>query len=79
MAFGFDLRLIHNPRLKGTVMKQSMLLILFVVAATVFSALTGSTDIPTIPGDEIVAVGSDSESDQRSCRHYRERAGYSCR
>ena len=60
-------------------MKQSMLLILVVVAATVFSALTGSTDIPTIPGDEIVVVGNDSEMNQRSCKHHRKRAGRSCR
>lgn len=74
-----DLLLSINPRSKGMVMKQSMLLILFVVAATVFSALTGSNSIPTIQGGEIVGYGKDSGRDQGSCRHYRKRAGYNCR
>ena len=60
------------------VMKQSMLLILIVVAATVFSALTGSTSIPTIQSNGVVSDGSDPEPERKSCRHYRKRAGYHC-
>ncbi len=59
-------------------MKQSMLLILIVVAATVFSALTGSTSIPTIQSNGKVSDGGDPVQDRKSCRHYRKRAGYDC-
>ncbi|MDJ0944190.1 MAG: hypothetical protein QNJ30_12025 [Kiloniellales bacterium] len=55
-----------------------MLLILIVVAATVFSALTGSTSIPTIQSNGKVSDGGDPVQDRKSCRHYRKRAGYDC-
>ena len=60
-------------------MKQSMLLILLVVAATVFSALTGSSSIPTIQENGVISGGEASEPREDACRHYRKRPGYHCR
>ena len=60
-------------------MKQSMLLILIVVAATVFSTLTSSNRNPTSRGMEVISYDGAAERDQDYCWRYPTRDGYDCR
>lgn len=59
-------------------MKQSMLLILIVVAATVFSTLTSSNRNPTSRGMEIISYNGAAARDQETCWRHQTRDGYDC-
>lgn len=57
-------------------MKQSMLLVLLVVAATAFSTAGMSKAMPTIDGVQEFTHGGGL--DRYGCHHDRKRGGYHC-